>query len=49
MNWIPFLVILFFVYALFSKRLAHSPITGPMIFTTAGVVVGLILELRGIP
>jgi NhaP-type Na+/H+ or K+/H+ antiporter len=49
MNWIPFLVILFVVYALFSKRLAHSPITGPMIFTTAGVAVGLILEWRGIP
>lgn len=49
MNWIPFLVILFVVYALFSKRLAHSPITGPMIFTTAGVAVGLILEWQGIP
>jgi NhaP-type Na+/H+ or K+/H+ antiporter len=49
MNWIPLLVILFVVYALFSKRLAHSPITGPMIFTTAGVAVGLILEWRGIP
>jgi NhaP-type Na+/H+ or K+/H+ antiporter len=49
MNWIPLLMILFVVYALFSKRLAHSPITGPMIFTTAGVAVGLILEWRGIP
>jgi NhaP-type Na+/H+ or K+/H+ antiporter len=49
MNWIPFVVILFFAYALASRRLAHSPITGPMIFTTAGVAIGLILEWRGVP
>jgi NhaP-type Na+/H+ or K+/H+ antiporter len=35
------------MYALFSKRLAHSPVTGPMIFTTAGIAVGLILEAQG--
>ena len=47
MNWIPVIVILFVVFGLFSKRLAHSPITGPMIFTAAGIAVGLILESQG--
>ena len=44
MNWIPFVALLFIVYALFSQRLARSPVTGPMIFTAAGIAVGLILE-----
>jgi NhaP-type Na+/H+ or K+/H+ antiporter len=48
MNWIPVVAILFVVYGLFSRRLAHSPITGPMIFTAAGVAVGLILEWQGV-
>ncbi|MEN8239564.1 MAG: hypothetical protein ABFR53_10220 [Actinomycetota bacterium] len=47
MYWAPVIAILFFAYALFSKRLSHSPITGPMIFTAAGVVVGLILDAQG--
>jgi NhaP-type Na+/H+ or K+/H+ antiporter len=47
MNWIPVVAILFVVYALFSRRLSHSPITGPMIFTAAGVAVGLILDAQG--
>ncbi|MFV1999182.1 MAG: cation:proton antiporter [Acidimicrobiia bacterium] len=38
---------LFVVYALFSRRLDHSSLTGPMIFTIAGVVTGLILIARG--
>jgi NhaP-type Na+/H+ or K+/H+ antiporter len=46
-NWIPIIVILFVVYGLFSKRLSHSPVTGPMIFVTAGVAVGLILDAQG--
>ena len=48
MNWIPVVAILFVVYGLFSKRLAHSPITGPMIFTAAGIAVGLALEWQGV-
>ena len=47
MNWVPIVTVLFIVYALFSKRLAHSPVTGPMIFTAAGIAVGLILEAQG--
>ena len=48
MNWIPVVVVLFVVFGLFSKRLSHSPITGPMIFTVAGIGVGLILEWQGV-
>ena len=48
MNWIPFVALLFIVYALFSQRLARSPVTGPMIFTAAGIAVGLILEQQGV-
>jgi NhaP-type Na+/H+ or K+/H+ antiporter len=48
MNWIPVVVVLFIVFGLFSKRLAHSPVTGPMIFTAAGVAVGLTLEWQGV-
>jgi NhaP-type Na+/H+ or K+/H+ antiporter len=48
LNWIPVIVVLFVVYGLFSRRLSHSPITGPMIFTGAGIAVGLILEREGI-
>ena len=47
MVWIPGLAILFVVYGLFSKRLSHSAITGPMIFVIAGVVVGRILDAQG--
>lgn len=48
MNWIPIVAILFVVFGMFSKRLAHSPVTGPMIFTAAGVAIGLILEAQGV-
>ncbi|GMQ98236.1 MAG: cation:proton antiporter [Acidimicrobiia bacterium] len=41
------LLALFFAYALFSRRLLHSSLTGPMIFTIAGVVTGLILLAKG--
>jgi len=47
-NWIPIVAILFVVFGLFSRRLAHSPITGPMIFAAAGIAVGLILERQGV-
>ncbi len=49
MYWVAAVVLLFVVYGLFSHRLAHSPITGPMVFTAAGLVVGLILERQGTP
>ena len=32
------LVLLFVVYALFSRRLAHSSFTAPMLFTAAGLL-----------
>ena len=48
MNWIPVVAILFVVYGLFSKRLAHSPVTGPMIFSATGLLIGWILERQGV-
>jgi len=38
---------LFVVYALFSRRLEHSSLTGPIVFTIAGVITGLVLLSRG--
>lgn len=48
MNWILVVTVLFVAFGLLSKRLAHSPITGPIIFTVAGVGIGLILEWQGV-
>ncbi len=39
------LVVLFIVYAVFSRRMERSPITGPIVFTAAGLLAGL--ELIG--
>ena len=41
------IVALFLGYALVSRRLEHSPVTGPMIFTGAGVLAALILVKQG--
>jgi len=44
---IALLVLVFVGYALFSRRLEHSSLTGPMIFTIAGVVAGLVVLAQG--
>jgi len=41
------IVALFLGYALVSRRLEHSSLTGPMIFTAAGVVAALVLITAG--
>ena len=38
--WLFALSALFAVYALFSRRLSTTAITGPMIFVTAGLIIG---------
>ncbi|GMR02676.1 MAG: cation:proton antiporter [Acidimicrobiia bacterium] len=44
---IALLIVLFIAYALLSRKLEHSSVTGPMIFTAAGVVTALVLIGRG--
>ena len=41
MTGVVLVAVLFIVYSLFSRRLGRSPITGPMLFTAAGLVFGL--------
>ena len=41
MGWVTFAIaIVFIAYAVVSKRLSTSPITGPMVFVTAGLILG---------
>lgn len=44
---IALLIVVFVAYALFSRRLEHSSLTGPMIFTLAGVITGLVVLAQG--
>lgn len=48
MTGLALVTLLFVGYAAFSKRLAHSPITGPMIFTAAGVLAAIVVTSRGV-
>jgi NhaP-type Na+/H+ or K+/H+ antiporter len=41
MSGVVLVALLFIVYSLFSRRLGRSPITGPMLFTAAGLLFGL--------
>ena len=39
--WLVAVAGVFVVYALFSQRLSTTIITGPMVFVTAGLIVGV--------
>ena len=38
--WLPAVTAVFVLYALFSQRLSRTIVTGPMVFVTAGLIVG---------
>jgi NhaP-type Na+/H+ or K+/H+ antiporter len=48
MSGVALIALLFVGYGAFSRRLAHSPITGPMLFTLAGVLAAFVLTRQGL-
>ncbi len=46
MNEILYFFALLFIFALFSKRLSNSPVTAQMLFSLAGILLGLIFAFQ---